>query len=88
MILEKNRILKILQCMTFHIRGNHTEFAFDHPPDVDSSNDRAVCHTNSQVMGSSPILALNVFLNWASLHNCITYSFSRNGFASVIQVTA
>ena len=35
--------------------GNKTEFAFDHLPDVDTSDGRAVCNTISQVMGLSPI---------------------------------
>ena len=64
-----------------------TEFAFDHLPDVDSSDDRVVCNTISQFMGSSPILALNFFFSWPSLHNCITYSLPCNGFSSVIQIT-
>ena len=35
--------------------GHKTEFAFDHLPDVDNSDSRAVWSTISQVMGSSLI---------------------------------
>ena len=67
--------------------GYKTEFAFDHGPDVGTSDGRAVCSTLSQVMGSSPILAWNFFYSWASLLNCISYSSSRDVFSSIIEIT-
>ena len=59
-------------CLYWLKMGYKTEFAFAQIPDVDCSDERAVCSTISQVIGSSLIWA-SIFFRLVSVTALVTH---------------